>query len=143
LRGNGIVIVFDFPNNPKLTWTTYEVRLDETANWRINTVNGVKATKSQIISALANVDIFKIRGEFAKGDNDIGGLDNVFFPSSPIVFDLDANNSSKALLRDFNSDTICGTNARFRICDSDLSLNYGGTVDSIVITEVNNSKEFA
>ncbi len=142
LRGNGIVIVFNFPNNPGFTWTHYEVKLDETANWRINTINGVKATKSQIVSVLANVDLFKIRGEFAKGTDDIGGLDNVIFPDSPIAFDLDADNSSKALLRDFNSDTICGTNARFRICDSDLSLNFGGTVDSIVITEVNNSKDF-
>jgi gliding motility-associated-like protein len=141
LQSNGLTIVFDFPNNPKLTWTRYQVRLDETANWRVNTINGAKATKAQIISVLSNLTLFKIRGEFAKGQDDLGSLDNVILPNW-LDFDLDKNNSSKALKRDFNSDTICGINARFRICDSDFSLFYSGILDSLVIKEINGSKDF-
>jgi gliding motility-associated-like protein len=141
LQSNGLTIVFDFPNNPKLTWTHYEVRLDETANWRVNTINGVKATKSQIISVLSNLTLFRIRGEFAKGQGDLGSLDNVILPNW-LSLDLDKNDSSKALKRDFNSDTICGTNARFRICDSDFSLFYFGILDSLTIKEINGSKDF-
>lgn len=136
LQGNGTTIVFNFPNNPGLDWTHYEVKIDESANWRINTITGAKATKAQILKVLSDLTIFKIRGEFARGTDDLGGLDNVIFPST-IAYDLDRNNSSKALNRDFYSDTICGTNARFRLCDKDISLNYTGVIDSIVISGVN------
>lgn len=132
-QGAGLTIVFDFPNNAGLNWTRYEVKLDETANWRLNTVNGPKASKAQIIQVLSDITLFKIRGEFAQGTDDEGGLDNVIFPSFPLIYDLDKDNSSKALERDYNSDTICGINSRFNICDDDLSLNYRGVIDSIVI----------
>lgn len=132
-QGNGLTIVFDFPNNAGLNWTHYEVKLDETANWRLNTINGVKASKAQIIEVLSDITLFKIRGEFAQGIDDEGGLDNVIFPSFPLQYDLDKNNSSKALERDYFSDTICGINSRFNICDDDLSLDYRGVIDSIVI----------
>lgn len=76
LQGNGIVIVYDFNYLPKTTWTHFVAKLDENAGWRINTKNGAKATKAQIISVLSNLTVFKIRGEFAKNQDDIGGLDN-------------------------------------------------------------------
>jgi gliding motility-associated-like protein len=133
-QGGGLTIVFDFPNNPTLNWTRYQVKLDETANWRLNTVNGPKATKAQILQVLSDITLFKIRGEFAQGADDEGGLDNVVLPSFPFAFDLDKNNSSKAIGRDYNSDTICGINSLFRLADLDLSLSYAGVIDSIVVS---------
>jgi gliding motility-associated-like protein len=49
------------------------------------------------------------------------------------VFDLDKNNSTKALGNDYNGDTLCINDNRFAICDSDVSLNIAGLIDSVVI----------
>jgi gliding motility-associated-like protein len=81
IEGNGVKLIFKTANNPGLTWTSYVVRLDETANWRFPTgvVLGVqlsrKATQAEIKTVLCNVSKLWIRGEFVNGADE-GGLDN-------------------------------------------------------------------
>ena len=84
-------------SQPGITWTSYVVKLDTTAGWRIEPEVGISdndeaifknefsqadlATVVEIESVLGSLDELYIRGEFRDGA-DTGSLDNVYFGSS-------------------------------------------------------------
>jgi hypothetical protein len=95
LEGNGLTLVYHFtnPTDPGTnTWTSYKIKLDETAGWKLaDSAFGTAdiadygtyptPTKSQFQSVLSNLTLFLIRGEFNSGA-DTGYLDNVRFGAS-------------------------------------------------------------
>ncbi len=125
IAGSSGILYYDTPYNPGLTWTNYSVKLDETDNWKYNSISGQKPTKAQFQQVLAEVNAIKMRGEYKVGADE-GGLDNVILEGE-VTFLLDADQSSKAKYGDFNTDTICGRDfVSLPLCDKDLSFNYVG-----------------
>ena len=89
LSGAGKVLVFNTANNAAVgKWTSYKVKLDETAGWGV--INAVgdsypsdwstlpKPSAADFKAVLGNVTQLLIRGEFNDGP-DTGFLDNVRF----------------------------------------------------------------
>tara|TARA_Y100000310_G_scaffold156422_1_gene155862 strand:- start:1323 stop:1985 length:663 start_codon:yes stop_codon:yes gene_type:complete len=84
-------------SQPATVWTPYIIKLDTTANWRVEPEQGISyddenvfknefsqadlATVVEIKSVLGSLDKLYIRGEFRTGE-DTGSLDNVYFGSS-------------------------------------------------------------
>jgi len=93
LVGGGTTLGFDATPNPAIdAWTTFHVRLDETAAWRITPEVSESAfddfatlsapTATQMKAVLGNLTQLLIRGEFQTG-SDTGSLDNVRFGAEP------------------------------------------------------------
>jgi hypothetical protein len=66
-------LTFDTAYNPKTTWTSYAIKLDELSGWQ---KGNKRATKADIQAVLTNLTDLRIRGEYRSGP-DSGGLDNV------------------------------------------------------------------
>ncbi len=133
IAGGGMILYYDLLQNPGLTWTHYEVTLDETDNWSLNSFpNGPKPTKQQMFQVLSNVTAFKIRGEYS-GAIDAGDLDNVSMGGYAYL-DLDGDDSSGGKNGDYVADTICGRTGKVtvKLCDDDVSLDkMDNKVDSV------------
>ena len=84
LRGGGLELTFDTPNNPGTEWTSYSLNLSETGGWLIG---GAAPTQTQMLQVLGNVTDLQIRGEFVTGA-DIGSLDNVTMVPEPATLAL-------------------------------------------------------
>lgn len=82
LEGGGKRLVFDTSPAPGTDWTTFKVPLSETAGWKKDTLAGDAATAAELQAVLANLTLFRIRGEFNTGP-DTGSLDNVRFGANP------------------------------------------------------------
>jgi len=82
LVGQGITLVFDTPYDPERVWTAYAVLLSESAEW-INDDTGQAATREEMTQVLSSLSELRIRGEFARGSSDTGGLDNVMLLRRP------------------------------------------------------------
>ncbi len=67
------MLTFNTLCNPKITWTSYPIKLDELNGWK---KGNTKVTKEDIQSVLENLSNLRIRGEFKAGP-DQGGLGNV------------------------------------------------------------------
>jgi len=74
-------LTLNLDSNPGLKWTSYKVALSESEEWK-NKKTGNRATKSEILHVLTNLNGLYIRGEFVQGD-DVGSLDNVRFGQHP------------------------------------------------------------
>jgi gliding motility-associated-like protein len=134
LEGNGTTLYFKVAENPKLTWTAYSVRLDETANWRVPTIiPGItrKATQSEIKTVLCKVSRLWIRGEYATGADE-GGLDNVIIEGEDCKPNVSTQNQTICKGRTFSFNnktyTLEGTyrDTIFRcnpLCDSIIVIN--------------------
>ncbi|MBP9924602.1 MAG: VCBS repeat-containing protein [Cyclobacteriaceae bacterium] len=59
------------------SWTSYSLKLDETQNWKFNSIGGAAATNQQIKQVLATITALRINGEYITGPGDTGGIDNV------------------------------------------------------------------
>jgi len=81
LMGSGLTLAFDTPNNPGITWTSYNVPLLASAGWKLDSIAGAAATEAQMQSVLSNLTALRIRGEFITGP-DTGDLDNVALGSA-------------------------------------------------------------
>ena len=133
IEGNGILMFFKTSDNPKLTWTDYAVKLDETANWRVSGFLGIarKASQAEIKTVLCNVARLWIRGEFVDGADE-GGLDNAMIDGTDCTPSLSTRNPTicKGQIFTLNnkSYTLAGT---YRdtikrcnpLCDSILIIN--------------------
>lgn len=74
LVGDGVTLLYDFPNNP-VGVTQYTAELEVFAGWRVGTLDGVIASEAQIRAVLADLTSFTIRGEFVVGSaGDASGL---------------------------------------------------------------------
>src|SRR5690606_34933846 len=62
----GTAIVFEFTEKPAVApeWTTYTIRLDETAGWKMTSTSGALATRAQIVSVLTNITAIQIRASY-------------------------------------------------------------------------------
>ena len=134
LDGGGISLVYDTPNNPGVNWTSYSIKLDETAKWKYKTLIGAQVTKADMKKVMNNITRIWIRGEFRTG-KDIGGIDNVIMETFQNI-DLDGNDSSLSVGKGFNTKPICYIDGSVNICDKDLLLNSLARIDSITISNV-------
>jgi hypothetical protein len=73
-------LVYTFNYHPDTSWTAFSISLNESSNWFVGSINGLKANYNDFIDILNNVDSIIIRGEFSE-DWDIGGLDNFVIES--------------------------------------------------------------
>ena len=76
LKGAGLTLVFNTPNDPGTDWTHYEIPLLETAGWHLGTLAGRTPTQAEMRLVLGSITELQIRGEYRNGP-DTGGLDNV------------------------------------------------------------------
>ena len=84
LRGGGLELTFDTPNNPGTNWTPYSIGLTESSGWLLS---GVAPTQPEMLQVLGNVTDVQIRGEFVTG-SDVGSLDNVTMVPEPATLAL-------------------------------------------------------
>lgn len=75
VNGATVTLVYDTAANPETSWTSYQVPLDATAGWTVDTVDGAAATEAQLRAVLGDLEQLLIRGEYREGA-DTGGLDN-------------------------------------------------------------------
>ncbi len=75
LTGNNTALVYRTRSQPGTAWTTFRVRLDESAGW-VDRATGKQATRRQMQSVLSSLSDLLIRGEYQDGV-DQGWLDNV------------------------------------------------------------------
>jgi hypothetical protein len=80
LMGAGLTLAADLSPNPEPDWTQYSVRLDDATGWTLATLDGAKASESDIRNVLGSLEGLEIRGEYETGP-DTGSLDNVTFCS--------------------------------------------------------------
>ena len=90
LKGNGLTLVYNTPNNPNATtWTSYSVPLSvsSTAVWRLNSTatTSTLATSAQLQSALSDLSALWIRGEFRSGP-ELSRIDNVTLIPEPATW---------------------------------------------------------
>lgn len=92
-----LVIVYSLPVKPAVApaWSSYTIKLDETAGWRVGGTGGALATRADIIRALSNILELEIRGTYITTANYISGLDNVILEQktleiAPVVTALSA-----------------------------------------------------
>ena len=70
-------IHFTLPSKPGTSWTTYEIPLDITADWRWGSKTGLKARHYQIKRVLANITKIQIRCKYSSAAGHTTGIDNV------------------------------------------------------------------
>ncbi len=77
IENGGNAIVFELADKPAVTpeWTTYTIRLDETAGWTWNSGNA--ATREQIIYIMTNVTALEFRASYVTNASYTSGLDDV------------------------------------------------------------------
>jgi alkaline phosphatase D len=83
LAGDEVTLVYDLPESPATEWTSYRIRLDESAAW-INRSTKTRATREEVRRVLADVRQLLVRGEFRVG-GDTGWLDEVVFGAEPLA----------------------------------------------------------
>lgn len=76
LQGENLKLVFKLEAHPGLDWTSYQVRLNDTAGWKVNSLDGETASAAQIQQVLSGLTQLWIRGEYVEGA-DTGGIDNI------------------------------------------------------------------
>ena len=90
LKGNGLTLVYNTPNNPNATnWTSYSVPLSisSSAVWRLDSTktSSPLATSDQLQSALSDLSALWIRGEF-RGGPENSRIDNVTLIPEPATW---------------------------------------------------------
>ncbi|HPM30773.1 MAG TPA: FG-GAP-like repeat-containing protein [Chryseolinea sp.] len=79
--------VYTLPTLPAVApaWSSYTIKLDETAGWRIGSPGGPLATKAQMLALLSNVGSIRINGKFiATVPAASASLDNVILEQRAI-----------------------------------------------------------
>ncbi len=81
-EGNDERLVYVIESPPALEWTNYLVYLSQNPNWKIESKDGLPATRDQIELVLQNIESINIQGEYRTG-KDEGFLDNVLMVKEP------------------------------------------------------------
>jgi len=76
LRGAGQILVIDASPPAPTAWTRVQVRLNETAGWKRDALDGQAATRQQIQAVLGDLTAVWIRGDMVE-NFDEASLDNV------------------------------------------------------------------
>jgi hypothetical protein len=120
-------------------WSHYSVTLDETSNWKANSIGGLTASRDLIIGVLTNLSTIRINLQWIfPASNIVGGLDNVVLnvhpaaPAAPVITSITPRKSAPG-----TSVTITGTG--FGATAGDNLVYFGGvkgTVESASATQV-------
>lgn len=79
---NGVELTFNMHSVPRVTWTPYSIILSESTGW-VNQNTDQNASRDEFLEVLSSLSELRIRGEFYRGSNDYGGLDNVIMLRQP------------------------------------------------------------
>jgi hypothetical protein len=136
----GFYIVFSLPIKPAVTpaWSSYTIKLDETGGWRVGSIGGALATKTDIIRALSNIATIEIRGTYITNAANVVGIDNVILEQkildpTPVVTSVSPLSGIPGA-----SVTINGTN--FGATAAQNTVYFGttkGTITSVSSTQMN------
>ena len=96
LQGTSFNLVFNTPNNPDTTWTSYSIALTENAGWYRGDTTGPFATHSEFMEVISNLQNLYIRGEFIVGD-DSGYIDNVSLGLIQRIPTIENNNEALSI----------------------------------------------
>ncbi len=79
IENGGVAIVFSLPVKPAVApaWSSYTIKLDETGGWRLGSLTGAAATRTQIIHVLSNITSLEINGSYITNASNVSGIDNV------------------------------------------------------------------
>lgn len=84
----GSYLVLNLPTFPAQApaWSSYTIRLDETAGWHVGSIGGPLATKAQVLEYLAGVSSFKINIKYNSGVSALtSAIDNVVLGQRTIL----------------------------------------------------------
>lgn len=72
----GFLIVFSLPVKPAVApaWSSYTIKLDETAGWRVTSTGGALASQADIIRVLSNITTLEIRGTYITNPSNVVGI---------------------------------------------------------------------
>lgn len=85
---SGSILVLNLPTFPAQApaWSSYAIRLDETAGWHVGSIGGPLATKAQLLQYLSGVGSFRINIKYNSGVSAItGAIDNVVLNQRTLV----------------------------------------------------------
>ena len=87
IEGGGTSIVFSLTPKPAVSplWNAYSLRLDETQGWRVGSLTGPLATRTEIIQVLSNITALEIRGTYITNATYTSGLDHVILEQRAIT----------------------------------------------------------
>jgi gliding motility-associated-like protein len=79
ILSGSLTLVYALPTKPATApaWSSYSIKLDETAGWRVASLTGPPATRSEVIAALSGITSLEIRASYATANPYTSGLDNV------------------------------------------------------------------
>ena len=95
--GNGVSLHWNSTVAVGDDWTQFELVLDETQSWLLNSASGARASNDDIKAVLSNLAALEIRGEFING-SETGGLDNVKLTAVKGNYDILAPGGDAQLL---------------------------------------------
>lgn len=130
---SSLVIVYSLPVKPAVApaWSSYTIKLDETAGWRVGSTGGALATRADIIRALSNILELEIRGTYITTTNYVSGLDNVILEQktleiAPVVTALSATTGK-------TGDVITITGSGFNTTAANNTVRFGnGGIKAVV-----------
>jgi hypothetical protein len=85
LESGSTRLVYRFRYHPNVTWTAYNVPLQDGANWYVGDLGGPAPSAAQFRDVLELLTGLYIRGEFISGA-DTDGLDNVALGANPVLY---------------------------------------------------------
>jgi hypothetical protein len=92
-------------------WSTFTVRLDETAGWRVGSIGGPVATKAQMIQYLSGLSSIRINIKYNSGVSTFtGAIDNVILNQRTVLASPSISSLSAIAGNPGSSITINGTN---------------------------------
>jgi hypothetical protein len=86
LKSGSTSILINLPSFPALapSWTSYTIKLDDTAGWKYGSIGGAVATADQIKTVLSNLTDIRINGQYQLAASTVSGIDNVVFEKSTL-----------------------------------------------------------
>ncbi|HYC84718.1 MAG TPA: FG-GAP-like repeat-containing protein, partial [Chryseosolibacter sp.] len=143
IESPGFTLVYSFPVKPATApgWTTYELKLDETAGWRINSTTGSLATRSQVMNVITNITAIEIRASYATQNPYTAAIDNVILeertlvaaPSITAFSPVSGDVGSTVTITGANFSPVAGDNVVYfgSTCATVLSATSGEVVVSV------------
>jgi gliding motility-associated-like protein len=118
---SGSVLVYTLPSFPAQSpaWSTFTIRLDETADWKVGSTTGPLATQAQMLQYLTSVHSFRIGLNYRSGVTAFtGAIDNVVLnqrsvltpPSVSSITPTSGNAGSTITISGNNFDPVAANN---------------------------------
>ncbi|TXI68435.1 MAG: hypothetical protein E6Q41_04105, partial [Cyclobacteriaceae bacterium] len=125
---SSLVIVYSLPVKPAVApaWSSYTIKLDETAGWRVGGTGGALATRAEIIQALSNILELEIRGTYITAANNVSGLDNVILEQKTLAIAPAVTSLSAATGKTGDVITINGSGFNTVAANNTVRFGTGG-----------------